>query len=129
MDGPLIQQQLQGLGVMEAHPVRVGDGAPLRCQLSIRTRVQQQDSRIHKVRLTLRLVRTQAGQKTILTYELHAGPGEPNAFAVPQAEDPPSKVWLIDDRIKTAASAVARIAITRREETGDAKPHPVFIHG
>src|SRR5712692_5994144 len=124
-DGRLEQQQLEGLGAVKAQEVDVDHAAQLRCQLEVRPGIHQQDPGVDEVGLAFVLARPQAGQQAVRRRQRDARAGQPNAFSVPQAEDPSGKRRKILDGVEAAGAPIAGIRVARGPEHRALQPRPI----
>src|SRR5712692_3293496 len=63
-----------------------------------------------------------------LRCQLEVRPGQPDAFSVPQAEDPSGKRRKILNGIKAAGAPIAGIRVARGPEHRALQPRPILVH-
>ncbi len=127
-DRRLKQDLLEGLGTFEPQVVDVYKPAQFRRDIEIRTDVREKNTWIHKIGLAFVFARTQVGQKTVARIERDARSCQPNAFAIPQAEDSAREFWEIIDGIKSARVTTRRIRRPGSVKERTLQPEPVAIH-
>src|SRR5579859_8013095 len=87
VDVGLEQQQLQRLGVVEAHVVQIGHGAQVGREIEVRACIHQEDTWVHKAGLPFFLAGAQVRQKTVGRHQAHSSTGQPDSLTIEKAED------------------------------------------
>src|ERR1700733_4880799 len=75
----LEQQQFQWIGVGEAQQIQVDEAAQLRSDVDIHSRIVEEQSRIHEVRLPLRFAGAKIRHQATGPLQAEAGGSEPDA--------------------------------------------------
>src|SRR5262249_55117405 len=95
----------------ETQITEVEQGAQFGCDLCLQTGVQAQQTRVDKIWLPFNFAATQVGEKATRLDQVYAKELYP--LPIPEAKIPTSKIWVIEDIIKSACCAVGRIRIPR----------------
>ena len=124
----LKQDLLERLGAFEAQVVHVNKPAHFRRDIEIRTDVREKNTGIHEIGLAFIFARTQIWKKAVARIQRDARARQPNALAIPQAEDSAREFREIIDGIKSARVAARRIRRPGSIKERTLQPEPVAIH-
>src|SRR5947208_2683152 len=113
--------------MMKAHEVHIRHCANLGCEIKISAGVEEKNSRIHKVRLTLFFAGAQVGEKAIGSNQCNTGPSKTDTLTIEEAENAAAKGLCLADGIKAARFPVSWIAISRSKKSGRAQTVPVPV--
>src|SRR5215469_4154805 len=123
------QNIFERLGAHESQIIKVQKAFQLRRDIDVRACIDQEDSRIHEIRLTFFFVRTHVRQQTAIGGQRNAGPGQTNRLAVPETENSSRKIGQVHNGIEAVGTPAAGVVITRSVKRGNAVTNPVAIVG
>jgi hypothetical protein len=113
--------------MLKADHVQVQHGAQFWRDLYIGTSVIDKDPWIHEIRLPLGFARSKGRNQAAWRDQAYPRTRQPDAFAIPEAEETTREIRIVEDGIEPASCPIARIVVSRRPEHRGAEADPVAI--
>src|SRR6266436_31788 len=127
MDGRLEQEKFERLGALETQKIKIRKASQFGSDLKVRAGVGEKNPGVDEIGLAFFLAGAQRGNEAAGSGQQNAGSEKPNAFTIPEAEQPAGKIGQIDDGVESAGASVARIRVAGSVESGNAVTDPVFV--
>src|SRR5271170_2491663 len=102
VNGRVEKNQFERLGIHEAQVIHVHKPPQFGRYVKIRANVREKNPGIHKIGLAFVFVRTQVRNQAVARIESYTRTSQPNALAVPQAENSAGEFGEIVNGIEAA---------------------------
>src|SRR3954470_1068207 len=113
----VVAQHAEHRGVDEAKVRQVADHAKLRRDIDIDSSSDEQEARVHEIRLSLVLRRSQAREHRVASRERYpATAHEGHRLPDPEARVRAGELRVLEDRVETRRLPVEGVAVSRLEE-------------
>src|SRR6266478_6049123 len=127
VNGRLEQEKFERLGAFETQKIKIRKASQFGSDLKVRAGVGEKNPGVDEIGLAFFLAGAQRGNEAAGSGQQNAGSEKPNAFTIPEAEQPAGKIGQIDDGVESAGASVARIRVAGSVESGNAVTDPVFV--
>src|SRR5947207_370551 len=129
VNGPLEEEEFERLGAFEAEKVEIRKAPQLGSDIEVGAGVGQKDAGVDEISLTFFFAGAKRRNEAAGRGEKNAGAEKAYGFAIPEAEEAAGEIGQVDDGVKAAGAAIARMGIAGSVEARNAVPDPILIVG